>query len=268
MGLSEKRIQDRNGVGDMLAFERRDKILNTLYREKKVYVANLAKEFQVTEETIRRDLEKLKKEGIVTRTYGGAVLNLHTNEDLPYQTRFTVNMEAKQNIAGKLQPLISDGNTIVADASSTVLEALKELNRTKEGLVVLTNSAIALSELAQSNIQLLSTGGALRKRSNSLVGSVAEHAVRQYNVDVALFSCKGISMVRGITDSNEAESHIKKEMLKQANKVILLADKSKFDKIAFVHFADFSAVDFVVTDEKPSDEWLRFFKDHQVDIVY
>ncbi|GER65786.1 putative HTH-type transcriptional regulator YdjF [Weizmannia acidilactici] len=252
----------------MLAFERRDKILNTLYREKKVYVANLAKEFQVTEETIRRDLEKLEKEGIVSRTYGGAVLNLHTNEDLPYQTRFTANIEAKQNIAGKLHPLISDGNTVVADASSTVLEGLKELNHSKEGLVVLTNSAIALSELSQSNINLISTGGTLRKRSNSLVGSLAENAVRHYNVDVALFSCKGISMTHGITDSNEAESNVKKQMLQQASKVILLADHTKFDKIAFVNFVDVSAVDFVVTDEKPSNEWLRYFKEQQVDIIF
>ncbi|AKP45684.1 MULTISPECIES: DeoR/GlpR family DNA-binding transcription regulator [Bacillus] len=252
----------------MLPFERREKILNTLYREKKVYVSNLANEFNVTEETIRRDLEKLEKEGIVTRTYGGAVLNIHTNEDLPYHTRNTTNIEEKRKIASKIHSLISDGDTLMADASSTVFEALKELNNTKEGLTVLTNSVESLREFTQSKLNIISTGGLLRKQSGSLVGSIAENTVRNYNVDVVLLSCKGISLTHGITESNENESDLKKHMIRQANKVILLVDHTKFDKIAFVKFLDISDIDFLITDTKPREEWLTFLEQNHIEVIY
>ncbi|KHD85889.1 DeoR/GlpR family DNA-binding transcription regulator [Heyndrickxia ginsengihumi] len=252
----------------MLAFERREKILNILYKEKKVHVGNLATEFNVTEETIRRDLEKLEKDGIVTRTYGGAVLNLHTNEDLPYQTRNTANIDEKRYIASKIDSLVLDGNTLMADASSTVFEALKELSSTKEGLTVLTNSVTALSEFTQTKMNIISTGGLLRKRSGSLVGSIAENTVQNYNVDAAIISCKGISLTHGITESNENESELKKQMIQQASKVILLVDHTKFNKIAFIKFIDMSKVDFLVTDKKPSEEWLAYLEQNNIEVIF
>lgn len=252
----------------MLAFERREGILKELYKSKKVFVSKLAGEFDVTEETIRRDLEKMEKEGILTRSYGGASLNTHTNEDLPYQTRNTINIHEKQEIAQKITQIINDGETLMTDSGTTVFEALRELSRYKEDLTVITNSVIALQEFGQSKLNIISTGGGLRKNSSSLVGSITKESIKRYNVDVAIFSCKGISMEHGITDSNEPESDIKNYMHHQANKVILLVDHTKFDEVAFVKLFEFGKIDYLVTDKKPSDGWLDFLEDCNIEVVY
>lgn len=252
----------------MKAFDRREKIIQNLYREKRVLVSQLALEFDVTEETIRRDLEKLEKEGILTRNYGGAVLNAQTYEDLPYKTRNTRNIEQKIKMGNLLIPLIQDGDTIMADSSSTVFEALKIIQTERNNLTMITNSIILLPEFNDSDHTIISTGGTLSKTAKSLNGSIARQTIQNYNVDVALFSCKGVSMKNGITDANEPASEIKRGMNKQATKTILLVDSSKFDKVGFVHMFKFEEIDYLLTDKKPSEDWISFLENHNVNVLY
>lgn len=252
----------------MKAFERRELIINMLYRHKKVYVADLAQQFEVSEETIRRDLEKLDQEGIVKKSYGGAVLNIHTNEDPSYSHRHSVNIEEKRMIAANVLDLINDGDSLMTDTSSTAFEALKRIIEAKANLTIITNSLVVLSEFQHSGQKLICTGGVLGSETNSFVGPNAAHTIQKYNVDVALFSCKAISMTGEISDSNEEESELKVLMQQQANKVILLVDHTKFDRIAFVKLFSFRKVDYIVTDTKPSDEWISFLRRHQVSLIY
>lgn len=252
----------------MKAFERKEKIIQQLHREKKVLVSQLALDFNVTEETIRRDLEKLEKEEILTRNYGGAVLNIQTHEDLPYITRYTHNIELKTKLASLLVPLIHDGDTIMADSSSTVFEALKIIDKERDSLTFITNSISLLSEFSDSNHTIISTGGTLRTKEQSLNGSIARQTIQNYNVDVALFSCKGISMKNGITDSNEPACEIKQAMSKRATKKILLVDSSKFDLVSFVHLFTFDEIDYLLTDKKPSEDWITFLENHHVNVLF
>ncbi|EUJ47779.1 DeoR/GlpR family DNA-binding transcription regulator [Paenilisteria rocourtiae] len=260
--------EEDKDVMKMLAFERKDKILSEIKKNKKVHVSQLAKIFSVSEETIRRDLDKLEKEGIVERSYGGATLSQHTNEDLPYATRNIINVEEKKVIAGKTTSLIKAGDSLIADTSSTVFEALNLLVREKENLTIITNSITAVDLLSKFKVQLILTGGTLRTKSNSLIGSDAANTISRYFVDYAIISCKGISMENGITDSNEPEAEIKNHMLKRANKVILVADASKFDKSAFINIVDISEIDYLITDQEPSHEWRQFLKEKNVTLIY
>jgi len=252
----------------MKAFERRELIMSKLYRYKKVHVADLANDFAVSEETIRRDLEKLDKEGIAKKSYGGAILNVHTNEDPSYSHRHTVNLEAKRALAAHAVGLINDGDSLMTDTSSTAFEALKAISKARKNLTIITNSLVVLSEFQHSGHKLISTGGVLGAETNSFVGPNASSTIQKYNVDVALFSCKGLSMTSGISDSNEAESELKVLMQRQASKVILLADHSKFDRIAFVKLFSFQKVDYIVTDKKPSDEWITFLSSYPVSLIH
>lgn len=154
----------------MKAFERRDLIINELYRQKKVHVAQLAQKFNVSEETIRRDLDKLDKEGLAKKNYGGAILNAHTNEDPPYVSRHQVNIEAKRTIADHVLQLINDGDSLVTDTSSTVFEALRRIIEEKNNLTIITNSLVVLSEFQHSGQKLISTGGILGPETSSFVG--------------------------------------------------------------------------------------------------
>ena len=147
----------------MLAIERRREILSRLGADGKVIVSELARDFDVTEETIRRDLERLDREGLVSKTYGGAVAKQNSALDLPYNIRETVNVEQKQAIADKIADLIGDGERIMLDSSSTALYVVKKL-KNKRNLTVITNSVKILIELAdKSDWTVLSTGGILKK---------------------------------------------------------------------------------------------------------
>lgn len=252
----------------MAAKDRLSLIKQLLINEKKVSVSSLSEKFSVTEETIRRDLDKLESEGILTRTYGGAVLNSEeTVSNIPFYKRAEHNIEAKQRIAIKVREVLDSVHTISADASSTVIEALKLL-KDRDDMTIVTNSTEALRELIVSDVNVLSTGGIFNKRTLSMQGDLTERAIENYNVEMAVISCKGIDKSAGATDTNEIEARIKKLMIAQATEVMLLIDSEKFCKKGFVHLSDISQINHVVTDQKPSDDWIEFFADNKIELHY
>ena len=252
----------------MLAIERRREILARLTANGKVLVAELAKDFDVTEETIRRDLEKLDKEGLVSKTYGGAVSKHNAAIDLPYNVRENANVEQKKRIAELIAELIEDGERIMVDSSSTALYVIKKIKE-KKNLTVITNSVKILLELADKpDWTVLSTGGILKKNSLSLTGSSAEKMIRSYHVDTAICSCKGLDTELGITDSNENDSLIKQAMFQSAERRILALDTEKFDKKSFVKVGDFSDIDLVVSDSAPAEKWIGFCEEKNLKLVY
>ncbi len=252
----------------MLAIERRREILARLSVSGKVIVSDLAKDFDVTEETIRRDLEKLDREGLASKTYGGAVSKHASAIDLPYNVREIVNVEQKQIIADKICDIIHDGDRIMADSSSTALYVIKKIKE-KENLTIITNSVKILLELAEkSDWTVLSTGGVLKKGALSLTGSSAEKMISSYHVDIAICSCKGLDMSLGVTDSNENDSQIKQAMLACAEKRILALDSEKFDKKSFVKVCDATSIDVLVTDSEPTEKWVSFCNENNIELIY
>lgn len=251
----------------MLAAERRNEILSQLKEEGKVIVADLSKKYDVTEETIRRDLEKIERDGLATRTYGGAVLKENEKEELPFLVRKRANVEAKKKIAARIGDMIQDGERIMLDASTTALFVVKQI-RHKKNITIITNSIDILLELADiKGWRVLSTGGALRAGALSLVGYQAERMVDEFYVDKAILSCKGVDYHNGFTDSNELDAGIKKRMLDSATTKIMAADSGKFGKTSFTKIVDFSDVDVIVTDYDMDEEWQEKMQDCNVNVV-
>ena len=252
----------------MLAIERKNEILLKLKTEQRVLVSSLAEHYGVTEETIRRDLDKLEKEGYATKTYGGAIWGNSTKTDLSYTIRNRTNVEAKHAIGEEIAGLIEDGDHIMLDDSSTSLYIAKHI-QSKKNLTVITNSVEILVELAaKDDWTVMSTGGKLKQESMALVGDTAQTMLRSFHVDLCVFSGKGLSFTDGITDSNEFHASMKKAMMASSGKNILAIDSSKFDKVSFVKIAALSEIDMIVTEKKPSDAWLRFLKEQNVPCVY
>ncbi|MBQ8005925.1 MAG: DeoR/GlpR transcriptional regulator [Clostridia bacterium] len=252
----------------MLVIERRRKIISKLNLSGKVIVSELAKEFDVTEETIRRDLEKLDKEGLASKTYGGAVLRGASAPSLPYNVRESVNVEQKQQIAEKLGELIRDGESLMVDSSSTAFYLIKKI-KDKKNLTIITNSVKILLELAdKSDWNVLSTGGALKKGALSLNGSSAERMITSYHVDTAICSCRGLDAEMGATDSNESESLIKQAMFGSAGRRILSLDGDKLDKKAFVRICRMKDIDIIVTDTNPGEIWIEFCRKNSIELIY
>ena len=142
----------------MLGIERRREIMKLLNQHQKVYVQDLSKLFDVTDETIRRDLEKLEQQNLVKRCYGGAVINDHTSQDISFLKRIDINNSNKVYIAKKAEHLINDGDTLMVDASTTCLALLRYL-KDKKDLTIITNSIRLINEFVNSDFKIISTGG-------------------------------------------------------------------------------------------------------------
>ena len=252
----------------MLAIERKNEILNKLRSEQRVLVSELAAHYGVTEETIRRDLEKLEHEGYATKTYGGAIWGNSTKTDLSYTIRNKTNVEAKNAIAELVFGLIEDGDHLMMDDSSTSLFAARQLKE-KKNLTIITNSLELVMEMASTETwTIFLTGGKLKAESLALVGDQTQEMLRAYHVDKAILSCKGLDPEAGITDSSEFHAQAKKAMIRAAKQRILILDASKFDKISFVEIAPLEALDLVVTNQRPSDAWMRRLTDLGVEVLY
>lgn len=252
----------------MLAVERRNLILEKLQEDKKVIVSELSREFGVSEETIRRDLDKLDRDGLAVKSYGGAVLNENSSLDMPFNIRKKNNPGGKQKIARLMEGLIEDGDHIILDPSTTavfIARALKE----KERLTVITNSIEVMLELSDvSDWNIISSGGSLKEGYLALVGPRAIEGLGAFNVEKAIFSCKGIDMEKGITDGNELFSQAKQTMMKSARQCILAVDHTKFGKVAFSKICGIHDIHMVVTDEKPSPEWLEILSKGGIECLY
>ncbi len=252
----------------MLAIERRNAILARLSMEGKVVVSDLAKEFSVTEETIRRDLEKLDNDGVAKKTYGGAVKVENFNTDLPFHVRKQSNVQSKQKIATLIADMIKDGDYIMLDASSTALNVVKAILPLKK-ITIITNSIEILLELCNKpDWTVISTGGTLKEGGLSLVGYQAERMVEGFHVDMAVCSCKGIDIENGVTDSNERDSEIKKAFFASATRKVLAVDSSKFNKVSFVKVCGVNDVDTIVTDVDPGEKWKEHLAEENTGIIF
>ena len=252
----------------MLAAERRNLILEKLQDEKRVVVNELSEQFGVSEETIRRDLDRLDKEGLATKTYGGAVLAENNNTDMPFNVRKKKNMQGKRLMAEIISTLIADGDHIIVDPSTTAVSIVKAI-RDKKRLTIVTNSIEVLVELADATgWDVISTGGTLRENYLALVGPRALEGINSFNADKVILSCKGIDMEKGITDANEMFSQVKRAMLHSAKQKILAVDSTKFEKVAFSQICEVTDLDMVVTDKRPSEAWMEYFKDKGITCLY
>ncbi|MCI5623899.1 DeoR family transcriptional regulator [Anaerostipes sp. 494a] len=251
----------------MAAKDRLNMIRQQLKADKKVTVSNLSRTYQVTEETIRRDLEKLEAEGFLTRTFGGAVYNQTVQkENVHFYKRAAMNIEEKKKIASASFDFLKDKNTLATDSSTTVMEAVKLLK--DKDLTILSASTEIFRELGDTNIRIISTGGMFNKKTLSLQGQVAKDTVQRYHVNIALISCKGLDLEKGVTDTNESEAEVKKCMIRQAEEVALLVDHTKFGRTAFAHLLDFEDIDYLVTDERPDDEWIQLCREKNIQLIY
>ncbi|GKX28177.1 putative HTH-type transcriptional regulator YulB [Vallitalea longa] len=250
----------------MLAIDRRKTILEIINKQESVKVVDLSQQFNVTLETIRRDLEKLENEGYIKRSYGGAVLNQSTNEDLSINIREATNKEGKNLIGKKVADLIQDGDTIMMDSSTTALCVAKYL--TNKNITIITNALkIPMVLAGHSNIQVISTGGTLKSTSLSFVGHWAESAVEKYYVNKTIISCKAINLEHGIMEPHQLETEVKKRMIKTSEQVILAVDSSKFDRKSFIKAYNFDEIDTMVTDNDVSDKWMEILRDNNVEYI-
>ncbi|MDD6483814.1 MAG: DeoR/GlpR family DNA-binding transcription regulator [Clostridiales bacterium] len=252
----------------MLAVERRNAIEQIINENGSVMVTELAKRFEVTSETIRADLLKLERQGVLVRTYGGATLVDNSGNELAIAERDIINYEEKQRIGKRAAKMVRDGETIFLDASTSAWHMARYI-KDKRGITVITNASKIAYELSEcADIHVVQTGGELNPKNMSYVGRIAEKTIREhYFADKMFFSCKGVTLLRGLVDSSADEAEIKKAMLKNSEAVIFLCDHNKMGTLAVSGVADFEDLDCFITDVNLSEEWTERLNKAEVRII-
>lgn len=249
----------------MLVAERHRKIVDVVNEKVSVRVTELSKIFKVTEETIRRDLEKLEKENLLRRSHGGAVSIQDEQTEISYTEREITNAAQKRAIAIEAVKLIEPGDQIVLDASTTAWYMAKEMPDLP--LTVLTNSIKVAVELSKKEqVRVISTGGMLQPKSLSYVGPLAERSLNMYHVNKAFISCKGVHIDAGLSDSNEWQALLKKQMMFIADQTILLADSTKFGVRTFAQIKEIQNIGRVITDDSIDDSYTRALEEKGVQL--
>lgn len=253
----------------MLVAERYEKIVEWVDAHGSMRVTELSERCGVTEETIRRDLDKLEQAGRLRRSHGGAVSVKYKDEsqtEIPYPERAVAHADEKRRIASEAVKLVEPGDRIALDASTTAWYMAAGLPNIP--LTVLTNSIKVAAELsAKEQIRVIATGGQLASKSLSFVGPLAERSLDAYHVDKVFLSCKGVHLTKGISESNELQALVKQKMIHIADEVILLADSSKFNIQAFTRVAGMESVGKIITDLGVQDEHVNALNELQIPCI-
>ncbi len=251
----------------MFALERQKKILEMLEEEGSVQVSKLSIILDVTEETVRRDLEKLEKQECLTRTHGGAIPIDESSYELSLEKRKHTNSETKEKLAAEAIKHVASGDTIFLDASTTTFYMAKELKKMKN-VTVITNSIRIIDELAGcENIKLISVGGKV-SQNQSFVGTISEDIIKEYFfANKVFFSSKGVTSDVGILESNELECGIKQKMIENSAKKYYICDKSKIGRVGFVKLCGLDKINAIITDADLDTEFKTKLDELKVDII-
>ena len=235
---------------------RRKKILERIHETGEVLITDLSKEFDVSEVTIRNDLEHLERKNQLIRARGGAIQSENrVGVDQRLTEKNKLHILEKAAIGRKAASLIQDGETIIIDSGSTTAEIVKHLGEVRQ-LNVITNALnIANLLITYSNINVIIPGGYLRQNSMSLVGPLAEKNLRSFYVDKLFLSTDGFDTSQGIYTPNIDEAHLNAMMINIAKEVILVTDSSKFKRKSLAFICTIDKIKTVVTDRNiPEDD--------------
>lgn len=251
----------------ILPDERRERILQIIEAESSANVSDLCQRFEVSEMTIRRDLRILEEKALVRRRYGGAVSSRGRSYEPPYLLRSSAHAEEKTRIGLKASEMILDGDSIALDTGTTTLEIAKHLG-TRQNLSIVTASVPIINLLAdRAGIRLIVTGGILRAGELSMVGHLAERALREFHVDKAFIGIGGISLEAGLTEYNLEDATVKRSLIASAKQRIVVADSSKFGRTAFASVASLKEIETTITDANLDPGMCRALEQMGLEII-
>ena len=234
--------------------ERKDQILDLITRKGRITVDELIEKFRVSGATIRRDLEFLEHQALITRAHGGAMSKSRVSLEPDFFEEKEKFLEEKRRIGEEAAKLIEEGEVIFLEASTTVLELARNIPNNRN-LTVVTNSLDIAEELdGKEGINLIITGGSPRRRTRALIGPLTEATLSQMRIDKAFMGVSALDPTYGITAPTLEEAQTRKKIVKASNKIIILSDHSKFGKQNFACVNPVRSIDILITDRGISEE--------------
>lgn len=243
----------------MLINERHNLIILELQKNPNITVQEMAAKLNYSEPTIRRDYTELARRGIITKVYGGAILNRiagAADREIPFILRENERSKPKEKMGMLASKYIRDGMVIMLDGSTSAYHLVPYLSKFKDIIVVTSGSKTAVA-LAELHIPVFCTGGKMRTNSFSYIGKEAEDAVRKYNADIMFFSCHGLSEDGRMSDPSVDECHLRQVMMQKSKEKYLLCDSSKLNKSYFYDMGSIALLDGVISDQPLPPEILN-----------
>src|SRR5262245_60964708 len=246
--------------------ERLSTVLEELAADGSVDVADLVDRLGVSAATIRRDLQLLEGQRMLTRTHGGAVAH-DVLYELPLRYKAARHQDEKRRIASTAAAGVDDGAVVGLTGGTTTTEVARAIVD-RRGITVVTNALNIAGELAiRADLKLVVTGGTARPESYELVGPVAEQALESINLDVAFVGVDGITVETGLTTHHEVEAHTNRALIERARHVVVVTDSSKLGRVAFAQIAPLSVVDELVTDDGAGPDAVRGLTEAGVNVT-
>ena len=245
---------------------RHPEILEIARREGKVTVEGLARHFDVTLQTIRRDLTDLADAGRLARVHGGAVLPSGTT-NIDYEERRALKSEAKRAMARACAREIPNGISLFLNLGTSTEAVAQELLHHKNLMVVTNNMNVANILAANSDCEIFVTGGQLRRADGGLVGNLAAETIRQFKFDLAVIGCSALDLEGDILDFDIQEVSVSQTILRQSRKTFLMADQSKLSRSAPARIASLADIDGYFTDQPPPKELATLCEEWRTKVV-
>ena len=229
-------------------------------------IDELCETFQVSKNTVRRDLDALCKKGAVRKIYGGAASN-QAKDTVPFEERNVKNTALKERIARKAAQFIKDGDSIFLDSGTTLTMMYYQLPKVQNLTIFTNNLEVAVRSIADNSYRVIFTGGELSRKTYSTTGSDVARMLECYNIEKAFLSATSVSLESGATNSSRGEFEVKQAAVRRSRYLYLLVDSSKFDSVSLMTFAQMNAFDAVITDKEPSVRYQSYFKKNNVDLI-
>ncbi|MEO9005220.1 MAG: DeoR/GlpR family DNA-binding transcription regulator [Ginsengibacter sp.] len=251
----------------MSSLERHQKIIELVNTKGYESVANLCKRLKVSAVTVRKDLKLLEKNSKLFRTHGGASNTNPFTIDRPVNEKENLQIEEKKRIAKKAAEYIESNDSIIIASGTTMLALAREIVPSQK-LTVITSALQVTNELINhTDIDILQLGGLIRKSSSSVVGSYAESILKDFYCTKLYLGVDGIDFESGITTSNSMEAQLNKAMIKVAQKVIVLADHTKFGKRGFSKICGLDEIDEIITDKGVSSSIAEQYRSSGIKVT-
>jgi DeoR family transcriptional regulator of aga operon/DeoR family fructose operon transcriptional repressor len=242
------------GARPIAAVDRRHRILERVAEEQTIHVGELARVFDVSEMTIRRDIRKLERDGFVRQTYGGATAHLTRALDVAFNARALRHTREKRRIGMRATRLLGDARVIFVGIGTTA-EQFARFLPARQGLVAVTASLPIASLLGTRPLDVVTLGGTVRHDELTCVGPVAAATLARFRFDLAVVGAAGLSAHWGLTELDDAEAEIQRIAIERADRLVVIADGSKIGTAANAVVAEAARIRTLVTDAgAPGDE--------------
>lgn len=253
--------------GSLFVEERRKQMLEILQTQSRIVVRDLGQRFGVSEATIRLDLKTLESQGLLTRTYGGAIRRGRTGHDSAYDERKKILRDQKVAMAREASKMIETNDTVFIDSGTTCQELASQLVQA-DGITVLVNDLHSACILqANPKIKLIVVGGVVAWNMGPLVGPIAIDAINRFTVDKCFIGVTGFALDDGLTATDVFEAETKRAILARSRERVVLADSTKLGRSSFARICLLDEIDVLVTDSEPPQSFLKAAEERGLRVI-